>query len=263
MADRSKRVRNVRPDALDFRDLPFRPNVAVAPQPRLFPSARLPVKDQGGTNACTGFALARVVEHLLRRARRPAAAVSPYMLYSMARRYDEFPGLEGRRLQPARRTEGLVQARCLCRRDVAHRRRDATGSGRPEEGLVAGGGQPAARCVLPHRHPLDRRHPLRAERGRRGVRQRGLPCRLGRGHRPAAAEGSAAFVPQPGVGDPAAEVPAGRQRARLRSGRLRRAAASCCRTPGARAGARAATRSSPTTTGCKTPWTAGWRSSAW
>ena len=92
MADRSKRVRNVRPDALDFRDLPFRPNVAVAPQPRLFPSIRLPVMDQGGTNACTGFALARVVEHLLRRARRPAAAVSPFMLYSMARRYDEFPG---------------------------------------------------------------------------------------------------------------------------------------------------------------------------
>jgi hypothetical protein len=88
----AKRVRNVRPDALDFRDLPFRANVAVAPQPRLFPSIRLPIKDQAGTNACTGFALAAVVEHLLRRARRPPAAVSPFMLYSMARRYDEFPG---------------------------------------------------------------------------------------------------------------------------------------------------------------------------
>lgn len=89
---RAKRVRNVRPDALDFRDLPFRANVAVAPKPQLFPAIRLPVKDQGETNACTGFALSRVVEHLLRRARRPAATVSPYMLYSMARRYDEFPG---------------------------------------------------------------------------------------------------------------------------------------------------------------------------
>ena len=88
----SKRVRNVRPDALDFRDLPFRPNVAVAPQPSLYPSIRLPVKDQGGTSACTGFALARVVEQLLGRAGRPAVTVSPYMLYSMARRYDEFPG---------------------------------------------------------------------------------------------------------------------------------------------------------------------------
>ena len=87
-----RRVRNVRPDALDFRDLPFRANVAVAPQPRLFPSIRPPVKDQGDTNACTGFALSAVVEHLLHRARRPAVAVSPFMLYSMARRYDEFPG---------------------------------------------------------------------------------------------------------------------------------------------------------------------------
>jgi len=85
---RAKRVRNVHPDALDFRDLPFRANVAVPPKPQLFPVIRLPVKDQGETNACTGFALSRVVEHLLRRARRPAAKVSPYMLYSMARRYD-------------------------------------------------------------------------------------------------------------------------------------------------------------------------------
>ncbi len=92
MASSSKRVRNVRPDALDFRDLPFRANVALAPQPRLFPSIQLPVKDQGETNAYTGFALSLVVEHLLRRARRPAATVSPFMLYSMARRYDEFPG---------------------------------------------------------------------------------------------------------------------------------------------------------------------------
>jgi hypothetical protein len=92
MATSSKRVRNVRPDTPDFRDLPFRPSVALAPPPHLFPAIRLPAKDQGETNACTGFALARVVEQLLRRARRPAATVSPYMLYSMARRYDEFPG---------------------------------------------------------------------------------------------------------------------------------------------------------------------------
>lgn len=86
-----KRV--ARPDALDTRDRPFLPNVAVAPQPRVFPRVRLPVKDQGDTNACTGFALALVVEHLLCRARRERApAISPFMLYSMARRYDEFPG---------------------------------------------------------------------------------------------------------------------------------------------------------------------------
>jgi len=90
--NKPKRVRNVRPDALDFRDLPFRPNIAVTPKPRLFPSLQLDVKSQGDTSACTGFSLSLVVEYLLRRAQREHSTVSPYMLYSMARRYDEFPG---------------------------------------------------------------------------------------------------------------------------------------------------------------------------
>lgn len=95
MARKTKgaRVRNVRPDRIDFRDLPFRPNVAVAPKPRWFPEFALPVKNQDDTSACTGFSLSLVVEHLLRKAQRERApAISPYMLYSMARRYDEFPG---------------------------------------------------------------------------------------------------------------------------------------------------------------------------
>jgi len=84
---------NVRPDRIDFRDLPFRPNVSVAPRPTLFPELALRVKSQEDTNACTGFSLSLVVEHLLRKAERERVpAVSPYMLYSMARRYDEFPG---------------------------------------------------------------------------------------------------------------------------------------------------------------------------
>ncbi|MDL1860484.1 hypothetical protein FBR04_05560 [Betaproteobacteria bacterium PRO7] len=87
------RKRNVRPDRIDFRDLPFRPNVAVAPKPRWFPEFTLPVRNQEDTSACTGFSLSLVVEHLLRKAQREKApAISPYMLYSMARRYDEFPG---------------------------------------------------------------------------------------------------------------------------------------------------------------------------
>ncbi len=91
---RAKVIRNVRPDAVDFRDLPFRPNIALPPAPQLFPGAKmqLPVKNQGETSACTGFGLSLVVEHLLRAARREAPAISPFMLYSMARRYDEFPG---------------------------------------------------------------------------------------------------------------------------------------------------------------------------
>lgn len=89
---RNKPVRNVRPDELDFRDVSFRPNVAVAPRPTLFPEFHPAVKDQGSTSACTGFSLSLVVEHLLARSQREAASISPYMLYSMARRYDEFPG---------------------------------------------------------------------------------------------------------------------------------------------------------------------------
>jgi hypothetical protein len=84
---------SARPDAIDFRDRLFQPNVAVAPAAWLFPSDGLPVKNQQDTMACTGFALSLVVEQLLRKSGREAApAISPYMLYSMARRYDEFPG---------------------------------------------------------------------------------------------------------------------------------------------------------------------------
>jgi hypothetical protein len=86
-------MRVAKPDPPDARDRPFRPQVALAPAATLFPAAGLPVKDQGDTNACTGFSLALVVEHLLRSSgRERAPAISAFMLYSMARRYDEFPG---------------------------------------------------------------------------------------------------------------------------------------------------------------------------
>lgn len=86
-------LRVARPDPPDARDRPYRPDVSRAPAATLFPKAGLPVKHQGDTNACTGFGLALVVEHLLRAAgRERAPAISPFMLYSMARRYDEFPG---------------------------------------------------------------------------------------------------------------------------------------------------------------------------
>ncbi|WOB06829.1 C1 family peptidase [Piscinibacter gummiphilus] len=86
-------MRVAKPDPPDARDRPFRPQVGVAPAATLFPATALPVKHQGDTNACTGFSLALVVEHLLRRsAREKTPAISSFMLYSMARRYDEFPG---------------------------------------------------------------------------------------------------------------------------------------------------------------------------
>jgi len=100
-----RRVRNVVPDKVDLRDRVYAPRISVAPPWRVAPPKRLHEPfDQGDTNACTGYALASVIDLLLtqpngangagqpRRASKKGERVSPRMLYSMARRYDEFPG---------------------------------------------------------------------------------------------------------------------------------------------------------------------------
>lgn len=87
-------VLNVTPDRLDLRDRPYLPAVALAPPPLLRNRTKLEVLDQGSSSACTGFALATVLNHLLVQSGRARDAdASPWMLYSMARRYDEFPGV--------------------------------------------------------------------------------------------------------------------------------------------------------------------------
>jgi pimeloyl-ACP methyl ester carboxylesterase len=91
MRRRTVRKRNVRPDSVDLRDWEYRPSISFAPPDELWSAARK-VKHQGDTNACTGFALATVLEYLLER-RMPAKRaedISGFMLYSMARRYDEW-----------------------------------------------------------------------------------------------------------------------------------------------------------------------------
>ena len=90
----SKLKRNVVPDSIDLRDRIYMPSVTVVPAEMLNPNEQIPILNQKETGACTGFALASVIYHLQRRAKRSEseATVSPYMLYSMARRYDEFPG---------------------------------------------------------------------------------------------------------------------------------------------------------------------------
>lgn len=99
---------DVRPDRLDLRDRPFVPQVRSLPAQwpsdadakRLFPAyaeAGL-ILNQGKDGACTGFGLAAVVNYALwvRSVDTPLAAsftgVSPYMLYDLARFYDEWPG---------------------------------------------------------------------------------------------------------------------------------------------------------------------------
>lgn len=86
-----------RPDSLDFRDLMYTPTLVEVPVVRDladYRKAKVPVLDQGSEGACTGFGLATVVHYLLRTRKRvpDAQAVSPFMLYDLARRYDEWPG---------------------------------------------------------------------------------------------------------------------------------------------------------------------------
>ena len=59
-----------------------------------YQKARVPILDQGREGACTGFGLATVIHYLLRTRRvvPDRTDVSPWMLYDMARRYDEWPG---------------------------------------------------------------------------------------------------------------------------------------------------------------------------
>lgn len=86
--------RSAVPDRLDLRDRVYMPPVAVVPGLTLAPKTYTPVLNQKQTNACTGFALASVVYHLQHTAKRKPldCCEAPFMLYSMARRYDEFPG---------------------------------------------------------------------------------------------------------------------------------------------------------------------------
>jgi hypothetical protein len=91
MRRRNQHKRNVRPDAIDLRDWEYRPSIAFAPPDTLWPNDPRRIKQQSDTNACTGFALATVLEYLLERsATKQAEDISGFMLYSMARRYDEW-----------------------------------------------------------------------------------------------------------------------------------------------------------------------------
>lgn len=81
------------PDRIDLRDWYYQPALISLPDAylscTLIPRAR--ILDQGREGACTGFALAAVV-NFLRTRQGQTARVSPRMLYELARRYDEWPG---------------------------------------------------------------------------------------------------------------------------------------------------------------------------
>jgi hypothetical protein len=92
---------NAMPDPFDERDLEYRPRLEPLPpalDQRTGRSRRHVMRQEG--SSCTGHALAAVINTVLShgaagdRRRRPVQAphVSPYMLYHLARRYDEFAG---------------------------------------------------------------------------------------------------------------------------------------------------------------------------
>ncbi|WP_317201904.1 C1 family peptidase [Janthinobacterium sp.] len=88
-----------RADTIDFRDTMYVAGLVEVPPRRPLEDyllARVPVLDQGQDGACTGFGLATVAHYLLRTRRvdAEAAAVSAYMFYDMARRYDEWAGAD-------------------------------------------------------------------------------------------------------------------------------------------------------------------------
>jgi hypothetical protein len=82
---------DTQPDRVDLRDWFYQPRLSPLPD-ILVNCNRVPdILDQGKEGACTGFALAAVINYLL-TARNLKRKVSPRMLYEMARRYDEWPG---------------------------------------------------------------------------------------------------------------------------------------------------------------------------
>ncbi|MCU1531640.1 MAG: hypothetical protein JWO49_1211 [Arthrobacter sp.] len=83
---------NVMPDVFDKRDLEYRPRLELLPRDiDARPEEHFILTQEG--NSCTGHAVAAMINTVLARAPDPIRA-SPYMLYRMARRYDEFEGDE-------------------------------------------------------------------------------------------------------------------------------------------------------------------------
>lgn len=86
-----KRTLDAFPDRIDIRDWSYQPTLSSLPDVldnRMLVPA---VLDQGMEGACTGYALAAVINYLL-AIRGIKRLVSPRMLYEMARCYDEWPG---------------------------------------------------------------------------------------------------------------------------------------------------------------------------
>src|SRR4051812_30675700 len=95
----SKHTFDAMPDTVDFRDAMYSPALIVVrgeTDLAAYRKRKIPVLDQGQEGACTGYGLATVVNYLVkaRGGDAKADAASAWMLYTMAKRYDEWPGVE-------------------------------------------------------------------------------------------------------------------------------------------------------------------------
>lgn len=94
----ASRKRDAFPDRVDVRDWWYQPTLTALPDLCINIGDVPLILDQGQEGACTGFALAAVINFHLGRNRRftrtalKKNCVSPRMLYEMARKYDEWPG---------------------------------------------------------------------------------------------------------------------------------------------------------------------------
>lgn len=85
------------PDRIDVRDWLYQPTLQPLPEQVVNCHLIPKILDQGSEGACTGFALAAVINYQLAvrelvSIENQERLVSPRMLYEMARHYDEWPG---------------------------------------------------------------------------------------------------------------------------------------------------------------------------
>jgi hypothetical protein len=184
----------------------------------------VPILDQGARGACTGYGLATVANYLqLRRRVIPTRSpVSPRMLYTMARRYDEWPG-EDYEGSSARGAMKGWHKHGVCREDL-YRLRQGRRQGLTEM-RTSRGAQAAAGRLLPRQPQGPGRHALGHRRSGRAVCDEHGARRLAAG----GGDGVIRFSERI-IGGHAFAIVAYDDEA------------SGCRTPGARPGARAASR---------------------
>jgi hypothetical protein len=89
---RHSRVLNATADVYDLRDRTYQPALAPLKPVRDFRREVPVVRDQLDEGACTGFAMAAVVNFVMARNGRPGFDASPRFLYEHAKRYDEWKG---------------------------------------------------------------------------------------------------------------------------------------------------------------------------